>query len=73
MTAFEDAKAVALRHYPQANCCHEYDKGYHFFDKNLDSDGDCGIVVLKSGGDIISFVPFLLHHSPNPKYVEHSI
>ena len=68
----EEAIDIAKASGCKFNACSEYEKGFHFFDKDSDADGDAGVVVVKETGDAINFVTFLLDYAPEvtPKKVE---
>ena len=68
MITFEDAKKTALSKATGIDVCDEYEKGYHFFSKDTDSDGGFGdIVVLKENGRTLSFTQFILDYLPEKK------
>ena len=68
MVTYEEALKIALSKRPDINTCHEYDKGYWFFDKYYDGEGDSFIVVTKDTGETMNFVSFIHKYHPNPKF-----
>lgn len=73
MITFEEAERIALSKTMDINVCDEYEKGYHFYNKDNDSDGGFGdIVVLKENGRTRTFTQFILdcHPEKNPKRIE---
>jgi len=72
MITYKQAKAIALKANKRVNACQEYEKGYHFFEKEYDGEGDSGVVVVKETGRAINWVDFILDYHPerNPKEIE---
>ena len=75
MITFEEAEKIALSRTMDINVCDEYEKGYHFFNKDIkiETVGGFGdIVVLKENGRTITFTQFILDYLPekNPKRIE---
>lgn len=68
MISFEDAKAKAKSLCKTVNACNEYDKGYRFFDKSSEADGENGVVIVKENGDALTFIQFITRYHPNPKF-----
>jgi hypothetical protein len=71
MITYEQAKETALKANKRVNACREYEKAYHFVDKDYDGEGDNGVVVLKETGRAITWISFILNHHPekNPKEI----
>lgn len=69
---YEQAKEIALKLNDKVNSCREYEKAYHFTEKENDRDGDNGVVVLKQTGRAINWITFILDYRPekNPKEIE---
>ncbi len=72
MTTYKEAKEIALKANKRVNTCREYDKAYHFFEKEYDGEGDNGVIVLKETGRAINWISFILNYHPekNPKEIE---
>ena len=73
MISFEEAEKIAFSKASGMNVCDEYEKAYHFFSKDIDTDGGFyDIVVLKEDGRTMTFTQFLLKYYPekNPKRIE---
>lgn len=70
---YERAKKIALETIGEINACREFEKAYHFYDKNKDTDGEFGIVILKENGKKLNWVNFILNYHPekNPKELEY--
>lgn len=70
--SYEKCKEIALNLNDRLNACKEYAKAYQFYEKGNESDGDNGVIVLKSNGKAINFVTFILKYHPekNPKEIE---
>lgn len=64
MISYEEAVKIALAADKNVNSCIEYRKAYRFFDKDSDSDGDCGVVIMKEDGRIKHFLQFLTEDKP---------
>ena len=47
-----EAKQIALQRNNKVNTCHGYKNAYHFFNKDVYSDGDHGIVIIKESGEV---------------------
>lgn len=72
MISFEEAEKIALSKASGMNVCDEYEKAYHFFSKDNDTDGGFyDIVVMKEDGRTMTFTQFLLKYYPekNPKRI----
>ena len=72
MISFEEAEKIAFSKASGMNVCDEYEKAYHFFSKDIDTDGGFyDIVVLKENGRTMTFTQFLLKYYPekNPKRI----
>ena len=72
MISFEEAEKIALSKASGMNVCDEYEKAYHFFSKDIDTDGGFyDIVVMKEDGRTMTFTQFLLKYYPekNPKRI----
>lgn len=69
---YNEAKEKALKLNGRVNTCREYEKAYHFIDKDYNGDGDNGVVILKETGNAINWITFILNHRPekNPKEIE---
>lgn len=72
MITYKEAKAIALKANKRVNACREFEKAYHFYEKDDDSDGGFGVVVLKDTGRTIGWTSFILNHNPekNPKEIK---
>ena len=72
MVTYEQAKEIAVKANKKVNTCNEYKKAYHFFNKENDSVGDNGVVVLKENGRAINWITFILDYHPEktPKEIK---
>ena len=73
MISFEEAENIAFSKASGMNVCDEYEKAYHFFSKDIDTDGGFyDIVVMKEDGRTMTFTQFILDYLPekNPKRIE---
>lgn len=68
---YEECKKIALEWNNDYNACNEYEIAYHFFFKDIDRDGESGIVVLKSNGKKVNWLTFITQYHPetNPKEI----
>jgi len=72
MITYDEAKAIALNFNKKVNSCYEYDKGFAFFEKNVEADGgSLHFIVIKETGKIVSMADFICNYRPNPKYKTH--
>ena len=72
MITFEEAEKIACSKASGINVCDEYEKAYHFFSKDIETDGGFyDIVVMKEDGRTMTFTQFLLKYYPekNPKRI----
>lgn len=70
MMSYGECKEIALSKNSKVDTCREFEEAYHFFEKDNDSDGDNGVVVLKENGKALNWVPFILNYHPNPNAKE---
>lgn len=72
MITYEDAKKIAFKLSGNVNACREYNAAYYFYEKDVEKDGDDGVVVLKDSGRALTFVQFILakHPEKNPKEID---
>ncbi|MGN1406446.1 MAG: hypothetical protein ACI4WM_09230 [Erysipelotrichaceae bacterium] len=61
---YKEAKRRALEYNPDYDSCYEYETAYHFIDKNNDSTGDNGIVIIKENGKMTNFVDYIGEYKP---------
>ena len=71
MITYEQAKEIALKANKRVDTCREFKDAYHFIEKESDSDGDNGVVVLKESGRAVTWISFILNYHPekNPKEI----
>lgn len=69
---YEEAKAIALKANKRVDTCREFEEAYHFYEKEDDSVGGFGVVVLKESGRAIQWTTFLLDYNPEkfPKEIK---
>ena len=73
MITFKEAEKIAFSKASGMNVCNEYEKAYHFFSKDIDTDGGFyDIVVMKEDGRTLTFTQFIQNYLPekNPKRIE---
>ena len=57
-----EAKQIALQRNNKVNACHEYKNAYHFFNKDVYSDGDNGIVIIKGSGEVLPWISYIMKY-----------
>ena len=72
MLTYEKAKEKALSLNNNIDACREVEKGYHFYKKDNNADGDFGVVIIKENGKAIQWTTFILDFHPerDPKEIE---
>lgn len=68
---YDEAKKIALKLNGKLNACREFKKAYHFYEKtDVETDGDFGVVILKSNGKAIDWITFIMNYHPEKNPVE---
>lgn len=61
---YEEAELMALNYNSDYDTCYEYESAYHFIEKDNDSTGDNGIVILKENSERTGFIDFVGEYRP---------
>ena len=67
----DEAKKIALAYNGKVNSCYEYEDGYFFCVKDLDTiGGNNDFVVLKATGQIVTMSTFIHQYSNSSKGIK---